>query len=107
MTAVAGTTMSSCRKMKALISGRFLFLPSSRLQPDALSFLRQVLPEVQLDELQNLHGHVGLIYHGAVEGQMPPIIHLAVNDRKEDVREVENPPSAFLLDYSITLSSED
>ena len=38
---------------------------------------------------------------------MPPILRLAVNDRKEDVRDVENPPSAFLLDYSITLSSED
>ena len=93
--------------MKVLISGRFLFLSSSRLQPDALSFLRQVLPEVQLDELQNLHGHVGLIHRGAGEGQMPPVSGLAVNDRKEDVRDIQQPPSAFLLDYSITLSSED
>ena len=93
--------------MKVLISGRFLFLSSSRLQSDALRLLRQVLPEVQLYELQNLHGHVGLIYHGAVEGQMPPVPGLAVNDRKEDVRDVQQPSSAFLHDYPVTLSSED
>ncbi|HIS14394.1 MAG TPA: hypothetical protein IAA76_07430 [Candidatus Ornithospirochaeta stercorigallinarum] len=66
-----------------------------------------MLPEVQLYELQDLHGHIWLIHRGAGEGQMPPVPGLAVNDRKEDVRDVENPPSAFLLDYSITLSSED
>ena len=93
--------------MKVLISGRFLFLSSSRLQPDALSFLRQVFPEVQLYELQDLHGHVGLIHRGTGKGQVPPVPGFAVNDRKEDVRDIQQPPFAFLHDHSVTLSSED
>ena len=75
--------------------------------PDALSLFRQVFPEVQLYELQDLHGHVWLIHRGAGEGQMPPVPGLAIDDWKEDVRDIQQPPSAFLQDYPVTLSSED
>ena len=63
--------MSSSSK-KAMILEQNLQL-SSRLQPDALSLLRQVLPEVQLDELQGLLGIVGLIHQRVGEGQVSPV----------------------------------
>ena len=66
-----------------------------------------MLSEIQLDELQDLHGHVGLIHRGAGEGQMPPVPGLTVNDRKEDIRYIQKPPSAVLHDYFVALSAED
>ncbi len=47
-----------------------------------------MLPEVQLNELQDLHCHVKQIHRGAVEWKMSELPGFTVNNRKETVRDV-------------------
>ena len=69
--------------------------------------LMQVPPVVELDELEDLHGHVRLVHQGPGERQVPEIPALRVAAGKENVGYVEEPVGVLAVELCASSPVED
>ena len=77
------------------------------LRPHGLGLLSKMAAVVELDQPDDLHGHVGLVHYASGERQMPEVPGLAVTYRKEHVGYVAEPVSVFPIELTAATTVED